>query len=110
MVPQEIKADSILAIGDSITAYFSKTCSGCCQSYSDYASIQIDEYVQNEAVSGTRLSGGIYEGLQRDDCVALAFYSDSGNVGGFVGSRVTCVRHIMEGTANRERRTVNGER
>ena len=51
----------------------------------------------------TRLSGGIYEGLQRDDCVALAFYSDSGNVGGFVGSRVTCVRHIMEGTANRER-------
>jgi len=57
-VPQEVHGYKILAIGDSITAYWSKNSPfECCQSYPDFASIEINEHIQNEAVSGTRLSG-----------------------------------------------------
>jgi lysophospholipase L1-like esterase len=45
-------------VGDSFTAYYSEKVSGCCQSYTDYASIEIDEFIQNEAIGGARLSGG----------------------------------------------------
>jgi lysophospholipase L1-like esterase len=58
LVPQETRADKILAVGDSFTAYYSRKVSGCCQSYTDYASIEIDEFIQNEAVGGTQISGG----------------------------------------------------
>ncbi len=59
-VPQETRTHKILAVGDSFTAYYSNNVSGCCQSYTDYASIEIDEYIQNEAVGGARMSGGSY--------------------------------------------------
>jgi len=58
LVPQETRAHKILAVGDSFTAYYSQKVSGCCQSYTDYASIEIDEFIRNEALGGTRLSGG----------------------------------------------------
>jgi len=57
LMPQEIKGDGILAIGDSITGWYKNET--CGQSYSDYASIEINEYIQNEAIGGTRLSGEI---------------------------------------------------
>jgi lysophospholipase L1-like esterase len=58
LVPQETRTHKILAVGDSFTAYYSRKVSGCCQSYTDYASIEIDEFIQNEALGGTRISGG----------------------------------------------------
>jgi len=57
-VPQETRSHKILAVGDSFTAYYSQKVSGCCQSYTDYASIEIDEFIRNEAIGGARLSGG----------------------------------------------------
>ena len=60
LVPQETRTHKILAVGDSFTAYYSRQVSGCCQSYTDYASIEVDEFIRNEAVGGARLSGGPY--------------------------------------------------
>ena len=59
LIPQEINDNGILAIGDSVTAWFNDFYTDCCQSYSDYASIEIGEYIQNEARSGTMLGWGI---------------------------------------------------
>jgi lysophospholipase L1-like esterase len=56
-VPQETKSDRILAIGDSITAFWSEHHMNSCQAYSDYASKEIDEHIENVALGGTELSG-----------------------------------------------------
>ena len=58
LVPQETLDHKILAVGDSFTAYYNEKVSGCCQSYTDYASIEIGEFIRNEAIGGARLSGG----------------------------------------------------
>jgi lysophospholipase L1-like esterase len=56
-VPQEIHSDRILAIGDSVTAFWSENHMSSCQSYSDYASKEINEHIQNSAIGGTEMSG-----------------------------------------------------
>jgi lysophospholipase L1-like esterase len=56
-VPQEIHSDRILAIGDSVTAFWSEHHMNSCQAYSDYASKEINEHIQNSAIGGTELTG-----------------------------------------------------
>jgi lysophospholipase L1-like esterase len=72
LVPQETRANKILAVGDSFTAYYSKNVSGCCQSYADYASIEIDEFIENDAVGGAQLSGGRYLSIPQQYANAMA--------------------------------------
>lgn len=56
-VPSESRSRRILAVGDSITAFWSEHHTNSCQAYSDYASKEINEHIDNVAIGGTELSG-----------------------------------------------------
>jgi lysophospholipase L1-like esterase len=71
-IPQENGSNQILAIGDSITAFWSKAHFNSCQAYSDYASKEINEHIQNVALGGAELSGSYTKCIpqQYDEAVA----------------------------------------
>lgn len=56
-VPRDTNSVRILAVGDSITAFWSREHANSCQAYSDYASEEIHEHIENHAIGGTELSG-----------------------------------------------------